>query len=69
MKVLLRDTATGLFYVDQDSWSSDPAIAQDFKRPDRALDHVTESNLQRVELVMGFDGMINMPMKIVSTGR
>jgi hypothetical protein len=68
MKVLLRDTATGLFYVDHDNWSSDPANALDFERPDLALDRVSETKLRTVELVMRFDDSIDMPMKIVSTG-
>ena len=66
MKVLLRSTDTGLFYVGPDSWNKDPVNAAEFSTPDDALNRVSESNLARVEVVMHFEGSaFDVPLTIV----
>ncbi len=70
MRVLLHNTETGLFYAGPTDWTDDAAQAVDFKRPDRALDLVTEAKLEAVELVMRFDDCgFDVPLTIVSSGQ
>lgn len=70
MRVLLHSTQTGLFYAGPKDWTDDAAQAVDFKRPDLALDLVSESKLDAVELVMRFDDCgFDVPLTIVSSGK
>jgi hypothetical protein len=67
MKVLLRNIQTGLFYAGPEQWTEDQCVATDFEGPDRALDQVSESNLEAVEVVIHFeDTCFDIPLKIVS---
>jgi len=67
MKVLLRDTQTGLFYVGPDRWTEDHSAATDFKRPDCALDQVSETKLKTIEVVVQFEGEpVEVPLTIVN---
>jgi len=66
MKVLLRNTQTGLFYAGSEQWTEDQSVATDFEGPDRALDQVSESNLETVEVVIHFeDTLFDIPLTIV----
>jgi hypothetical protein len=70
MKVLLRNTHTGLFYVGPDQWSENQAEALDFEAPDRALDRVTQSKLDAMEVVIHFEqSSFDIPVTIVSAGK
>jgi len=67
MKILLRDTQTGLFYAGQNEWTAGQDAAQDFKTPDMALDLVDESRLRAVEIVVHFDdAAFDVPLTIVT---
>jgi len=69
MRILLRNTETGLFYAGPDEWTEDASAACDFRRPDLALDRVCEANLEAMELVMHFDhSPFAMPAAIVNAG-
>ena len=69
MKVLLRDTQTGLFYVAREQWTQLEAEAMDFRAPDRALDELSLAKLQSSEVVIHFeDTSFNIPLRIVSAG-
>jgi hypothetical protein len=70
MKLLLHNTQTGLFYAGPKDWTEDPEQAVDLKRPDIALDVVSQAQLQAVELVMRFEeSSIDFPVTIVSAGK
>ena len=49
MKVLLRDTQTGLFYAGADHWTGQHSEARDFESPDLALEQVHGSRMAGVE--------------------
>ena len=67
MKILLRDTRTGLFYAGPNQWSPGQEQAQDFKTPDIALDLVDGSSLKAMELVVHFDdAAFDVPLTIVN---
>ena len=67
MKVLLRDTETGLFYVGPDHWTEDHSAATDFKRPDFALDQAGGTKLKTIEVVVQFEGdPVEVPLNIVN---
>ena len=67
MKILLRDTQTGLFYAGANQWTTGQDTAQDFKTPDLALDVVDESRLNAVEIVVHFDeAAFDVPLTIVT---
>jgi len=67
MKILLRDTQTGLFYAGPNEWTTGQEAAQDFKTPDVALDLVDESQLNAMEIVVHFDdAAFDVPLTIVT---
>jgi len=69
MKVLLRNTETGLFYAGADHWTELHAEATDFKRPDAALEEVSASSLSSVEVVMHFENPVfDLPLTIFNAG-
>lgn len=69
MKVLLRDTRTGLFYAGDEQWTKEQTDATDFEAPDRALDQVTLAKLEAVEVVVHFEeSSFDIPLTIVSAG-
>jgi len=69
MKVLLRNTQTGLFYAEPEQWTEEQSAATDFGAPDRALDKVSQANLEAVEVVIHFEQTsFDIPLTIVSTG-
>lgn len=69
MRVLLRNTRTGLFYAGPDQWTEERSEAQDFEATDRALDIVSEAKLKTVEVLMHFeDPYFEIPMNIFGAG-
>jgi hypothetical protein len=67
MKILLRDTQTGLFYAGPNQWTTGQDTAQDFKTPDVALDLIDESQLNAMEIVVHFDdAAFDVPLTIVT---
>lgn len=67
MKILLRDTQTGLFYAGPNEWTAGQDAAQDFKTPDVALDLIDESRLNAMEIVVHFDdAAFDVPLTIVT---
>ena len=67
MKILLRDTQTGLFYAGPNQWTTGQEAAQDFKTPDMALDIVDESKLNAVEIIVHFgEAAFDVPLTIVT---
>lgn len=69
MKVLLRDTRTGLFYARAGEWTREQEEATDFEGPDVALDTVRQTSLEAVEVVVQFeDTSFEIPLTIVSAG-
>lgn len=69
MKVLLRDTQTGLFYAGPEQWTREQSEATDFHAPDRALDQVRDAQLSTMEVVIHFEETrFDLPLTIVSPG-
>ena len=67
MKILLRDTQTGLFYAGPNQWTTGQDTAQDFKTPDTALDLIDESRLNAMEIVVHFgDAAFDVPLTIMT---
>jgi hypothetical protein len=67
MKILLRDTQTGLFYAGPNQWTAAQDEAQDFKTPDVAFDLIDESKLNAMEIVVHFDeAAFDVPLTIVT---
>ncbi|HOF69990.1 MAG TPA: hypothetical protein PLN97_01520 [Verrucomicrobiota bacterium] len=54
MRTLLRNTATGLYFQGPGMWTSDPAVARDFKLIDRALQFIETWRLKDMELAFAF---------------
>ena len=70
MKVLLRNTETGLFYAGPDRWSEEQSGAMEFEAPNMALDTVSEANLEGMEIVVHFeDSVFDIPLRIVGLGK
>ena len=66
MKVLLRNTRTGMFYAGLEQWADDPAQALDFEMTDRALDAVRDAGLNSMEVLMRFeDPFFEIPLSVV----
>jgi hypothetical protein len=55
MRILLRHTATGLYFQGLDKWTDQPDRAVDFKFVDRALDYIAKWELVEVEVVFAFE--------------
>ena len=69
MKILLRNTQTGLLYVGPDQWTKNDPEAYDFEQTDLALDVVRDAKLQSIEVLMKFeDPAFEIPLKIVGCG-
>ena len=70
MKILLRNTQTGLFYAGPDQWTKNHPEAFDFEQTDLALDAVRDAKLQGIELLVKFeDPCFEIPLKIVDAGQ
>ena len=69
MKVLLRNMQTGLFYAGPDQWTQEHSQAIEFEGPNYALDRVTQSRLDGMEIIIHFeDTAFDMPLKIIGLG-
>ena len=69
MKVLLRNVETGLYYAGPGTWTGDHSEARDFEQTNLALDHVSETGLRGMELLMRFDSpSLDIPLTIVGLG-
>lgn len=55
MKTLLRNVSTGLYFRGPDQWTSNPALAHNFKLIDRALSFVDRWQLKDMELAFAFE--------------
>ena len=70
MKILLRHTQTGLFYVGPDQWTKNDPEAFDFEQTDLALDAVRDRNLKSIEVLVKFeDPAFEIPLAIVDAGQ
>jgi hypothetical protein len=70
MKILLRNTQTGLFYVAPNQWTRNGPEAFDFGKTDRALDTVRNAKLKGIEVLMKFeDPSFEIPLTIVDPGQ
>ena len=69
MKVLLRNTQTGLFYAGRDQWTPEHDHARDFETPASALQEVSIFSLAGVELICHFENPVfDLPLTIHGTG-
>lgn len=69
MKILLRNTQTGLFYVGPDRWTEFDPEAFDFEQTDLALDAVRNAKLKSIEVLVKFDDpAFEIPLTIVDAG-
>ena len=69
MKILLRDTHTGLFYAAPDRWTKNDPEAFDFEQTDLALDAVRDGKLKSIEVIVRFeDPVFEIPLTIVDAG-
>jgi hypothetical protein len=70
MKILLRNTRTGLFYAGQDRWTQNDPEAFDFEQTDLALEAVRDARLHGVEVLVKFeDPAFEIPLTIVDAGQ
>jgi hypothetical protein len=69
MRILLRNTQTGLFYVAPNQWTRNDPEAFDFGKTDLALDAVQHSQLKGIEVLVRFDNpSFEIPLSIVDPG-
>jgi hypothetical protein len=55
MKVLLRNTRSGLYYAGEDRWVSKGSSARDFKEVECAARWLEATRLSGVEIALGHD--------------
>ena len=69
MKVLLRNTRTGLYYAGSDQWTGQHGEARDFETPDLAMAQADAVGLAGVEVIAHFDNPgFDLPLTIHSAG-
>jgi hypothetical protein len=67
MKIFLRNTHTGLLYAGQDKWTNTHADALDFEQTDLALDTVSETKMERIEVLVHFEEpAFEIPLKVIT---
>lgn len=65
MKVLLRNTQNGLYYVGPGEWTGNASEAQAFVSPDLAVDCAAEFGVGCLEVVIHFErDAFDLPMTI-----
>lgn len=70
MKILLRNTQTGLLYAGPDQWTGNDPEAFNFEQTDLALDAVRDAKLKGVEVLMRFENpSYEIPLTIVDAGQ
>ena len=55
MKVLLRDTRSGHYYVGANQWTADSRSARDFEQVEQAIQLHRDEHLTGMEVVLSFD--------------
>jgi hypothetical protein len=55
MKVLLRNTKTNHYYVDNNQWTADSRYARDFQQVEQAIELQRNEQLRHLEVVLSFD--------------
>ncbi len=55
MRVLLRDTMTGLYFQEPEIWTRETEKARSFKHSADAMDTAREKNLQQAEVILAFE--------------
>jgi hypothetical protein len=69
MKILLRNTQTGLFYVGPDHWTENHPEAFDFEKTDLALDVVRDRKIQNIEVLLKFENpAFEIPLTVIGCG-
>jgi len=67
MKIFLRNTHTGLLYAGQDKWTNTHADALDFEQTGLALDTVSETKMERIEVLVHFEEpAFEIPLKVIT---
>ncbi len=70
MRVLLRNTQTGLFYAGPEKWTHNDLEALDFRQTDAAMDVAWEAKTQPMEVLMRFDEpFLEIPLQIAGFGK
>ena len=69
MKILLRNTQTGFFYVGPGQWTPNDPEAFNFEQTDLALDAVRDGKLKGVEVLMKFENpSFEIPLTVIGCG-
>ena len=55
MKVLLRNTGSGLYYAGKDHWVPNGSLARDFEEVERAARWLEDARLGGVEIALDYD--------------
>ncbi len=55
MRVILRDSQTGLFVAETGAWTQKIHDARSFKHSAEAMDHAREFQLTSVEVLLSFE--------------
>lgn len=55
MRVLLRNTKTGLYLSKDEGWTADSNSARTFRHSAEAMDEARKTGLQEVEVLLTFD--------------
>ena len=55
MKVLLRNTKSGHYYVGNNQWTADSKQARDFERVEQAIQLNRDEQLTGMEVILSFD--------------
>ena len=69
MKVLLRGTKTGLYYVGPNEWTADAKQALDFDEVEKAVQLNRKEQLADMEVVLSFDDPYCDPVLALSKHR
>jgi hypothetical protein len=55
VKVFLRNTQTGWYYVGPSNWTPEQGAAYDLGQVARAVEHIFEAHLENVEILLSYD--------------
>lgn len=65
MRVVLRDTRTGLYLRDRESWTDDIQQAQPFRHSAEAMDKARNGGLTGLEVLLVFEEpQFNVPLPL-----
>jgi hypothetical protein len=66
MKIFLRNTHTGMLYAGPDKWTKAHDEALDFEETNLALDEVSKSKMEKIEVLVRFDEpAFEIPLKVI----